>query len=201
MTFARDNQAISVASGGSPQTTISVGGTGVYVIPSGYTTLVAEVWGASGAGCPGTGSGDSAVGGGGGGSGGYCKSSLSVSGAGGQTINYQCGFAVVAKSAPVSSSNSSLSSGTFSLTTMNAGAGGGGGLGSTGNAGTAGTASGGGATNTVGNAGTFGGTSGNGKGGAGIIGTNGTGPSGGRGGYLGKSFIAGSDGLIVFTLS
>lgn len=201
MTFARDNSAIAVASGGAAQTTINVAGTGVYVIPSGYTTLTAEIWGASAAGCPGTGSGDSAVGGGGGGAGGYCLSSLNVSAAGGETINYQCGASLNAKVPATSANASTLTSGTFSLTSMSAGGGGGGGQGTTGNAGAGGTATGGGTTNTAGNAGTFGGSSGAGQGGNGIVGINGTGPFGGHGGYLGISFQAGKDGLIKFTLS
>ncbi len=180
----------------SMQVLLTTGGSGTHTIPSGYATGVFEVWGATGAGGRGYPAGSTQ--GGGGASGSYCRSSFAVSSAGGQTVNYTVG------TEPEGSS--SISSGTFSLTTMSAPGGGTGGAatissgGAGGGAGVAGT--GGTAANLAGN----GGDSGNGPssgtatgaGGLGVSGIYATGPEGPTGNFQ-NSLAAGLDGQISFT--
>ncbi len=187
--------------------TYTTPGTANETIPNGYSTCVIELFGASGGGGGGFGTGGNNSGGGGGGSGGYSRTSVSVSGQGGKTIQYILGTGGGPSN---SGGSSSVSSGTFTLTTMtcNSGAGGGnapGGMnGGTGGAG--GSASGGTVTNTTGNAGQngqgFAGGSGGGSGGAGISGINYGGLPGGNGGSGGgSSGTAGGAGAVVFSYS
>lgn len=143
--------------GFSPITrTYNGGGTtvaGTETIVTGATTLVIEVWGAGGGGSKGIGIGCATNYGGGGGSGGYSRTSISVSGHSGQTLAYSVGPYGIGGSgatAATAGGNSTVSSGTFSVTTLN---GNGGGAGTTSAAGAAGTASGGTVANTSGAAG------------------------------------------------
>jgi len=177
-------------------------GTNTETIPAGYSTLTLEIWGGSGGGGNGHNGGfPTFAGGGGGASGGYSRTVISVSGAGGQTIQYTVG------AAGALSGNGTLSqaaSGTFTLTTMtaNGGAAGGAaaaGVGGTGGAG--GAASGGTAVNQTGNAGTAG-TAGSpgsiGLGGAGIPGINYGGATGGNGGSI-TTGVVGGVGVVAFS--
>lgn len=150
--------------------------TSTFTIPSGATTMTVECWGGSGSGSY----TNTYTAGAGGGSGGYAKTIISVSGDAGETIDYTVGGP---------SGTSSVSSGTFAISTMTC-SGGGAASGST--PGTAGTASGGGSTNTSGNAGGIVATPG-----AGIVGIYGTGPSGGAGTPFPPSGN-GSNGLVLF---
>jgi hypothetical protein len=178
-------------------------GAGTETIPSGYTTLTCEVWGASGHNGVDFTSGGKFSGGGGSGSGGYCRTVISVSGAGGQTINWTTG---AGGGAGAQAGSSIVSSGTFTIATMTATGGFAGGnapslsVGGTGGAG--GTATGGATVNTAGNAGgngvnnAGGGTDGNG--GLGIPGINYAGNSG-IGGNV--TPITGLPGIISFYYS
>lgn len=174
----------TTGSGFEPVTHLYSSGSGTETIPPGATTLTVEVFGASGAGgnewtdnqvfppatAPGTG----------GGSGGLSRSVFNVSGKGGETLAYSVG-------APGSATT--VSSGTFSLSTMTANSGGGGTSASS-PGGTAGTASGGTAVNVSGTAGGWA------AGGSGVVGLYASGAPGGYGGIpLGAP---GSNGLIVF---
>lgn len=169
---------LAAAAGGfTPVTNTYTTGTGATeTIPAGATNCVVEVWGPSGNGGTGIGSGCAGRSGGGGGSGGYSRTSLAVTA--GNTFTYTAGVVV--------STNSSVSSGTQTISTMtsNFGVAGGNAVGSVnGSGGAGGTASGGTGTNTTGNAGSAGIGCINGVGGAGIVGTNGTGGAGGTGGF------------------
>lgn len=179
-------------------------GTATETIPTGYSTCVIELYGASGGGGGGFGTGGNTSGGGGGGSGGYSRTSISVSGQGGKTLQYTLG-AGGGPSNPGGSS--SVVSGTLTLTTMtaNSGAGGGnapgGANGGTGGAG--GTASGGSAANTTGNTGQNGqGHAGGGSPGLGAAGVSGIyygGLPGGTGSGDGSTPGAvGGAGAVVF---
>jgi hypothetical protein len=175
----------NMAGGFIPVTySFNTAGSFTFTIPTGATTLTLEAWGPSGAGSTAGG------GGGGGGSGGYCKTIITVSGDGGETINYTVGILGTTSSA---ATNSTVTSGTFSLTTITAGAGGNA-SGST--AGAAGTATGGTTTNTAGNAGVAGGSGG--TGGAPIFGTYGVGQPGGQGLPTPYPAFPGGNGLVVF---
>jgi hypothetical protein len=174
-------------------------GAGTVAIPSGYTQVSIEVWGACGGG------GWSVelfsdfdtltLIGGGGGSGGYSRSIITglVAGDVGKTISYAVGTA----GAPGTSGNpvgysggiSSVSAGTFLLDEIVCT----GGLGGTGpyaggNQGAGGTASGGNTTNTNGN----GGAAYTSEGAAGILGVNSL--TGGNGGNAGIASPTGNDG-------
>lgn len=168
-------------------------GSGTDTIPSGASTLTIEVFGASGAG----GAFGSGIGiGGGGGSGGYARSTYDVSASNGDTLDYSVG---AAGSTPAGSGgNSTVSSGTFTVTTLTANGGGGGGNGginTPGAPGTGGSASGGNAVNDTGNA------ADSISGGAGLIGVYGAGAPGGYGGYSTGNPTAGGAGLIIFRYS
>jgi len=177
---------VSISAGAFvPQTfSYNIPGSAVQNIPTGATTMTVEVWGGSGGGSyfsPGLG--------GGGGSGGYSETIVSVSGDGGQTINYTVG---AAGGPGLSGGNSIVASGTFSITTMTANAGSGA---SNAAAGPGGTSTGGATTNMNGNPGQSGGAGG--AGGAGIAGTNGTGSAGGQGTPLPPG-LSGGPGLVIF---
>lgn len=158
-------------------------GSAVESIPAGYTTLTIEDFGGSGGGNIASPIGN------GGGAGGYAKSTYTVTGAGGQTINYTVGSA---GSTGGNGTASTVSSGTFAVTTMTANGGNGATAGSGGNGG---TASGGNVTNTTGtNGATYPPTA---TGGAGITGTYGTGSSGGNGAAFSPG-NPGGPGLVIF---
>ena len=157
--------------------------------PAGCSNVVIEVWDAGGAG--GTAGSSAGQGAGGGGGGGYARSSYACTG--GKTIVYTIGIP--------SSTNSSVSSGTLSITTMNTT------FPSSGSypniAGTGGGASGGNQANTTGNNGGAGAGSSGGAGAAGITGTiSGDGSPYGAGGHGGNApsgaGSAGSTGAVVF---
>lgn len=171
----------------------SAAGSGTETIPAGYTTVVMECWGATGA----SGGGDpqGKTSGGGAASGSYSRSSYSVSGAGGKTLDY-----IVA-----STGASSISSGTFAITTLSAPNGNSGTNGTISVPGSGGTpgavASGGTAANLAGNAGQDGsgpGSSNTGAGGAGVVGVYATGPDGPPGTPT-VSGLGANPGLVVFT--
>jgi len=177
-------------------------GTATETIPVGVTSCTIEVFGGPAGG--GTGfnlGGGSNSAGGGGGSGAYSRTTVSVSGAGGLTMQYTVGAAGVALNA---GGLSQVVSGTFSLTTVLAN-GGSPGVASTsthpGAGGAGGTASGG-TVNTSGNAGTNG-TRGSpgvaGQGGPGVPGINFGGASGGLGGTVGAAQSGTGPGAIVFS--
>lgn len=149
-------------------------------IPFGASNVIIGEWGAPGGGCQGIGTGCAADTGASGGSGAYAESSYSVAGKGGQTIlgNIQAGGTAGGATAGAGGATT-VSSGTFTLTTMTAPGGGGGANPST--AGAAGAiASGGTTTNSPGRTGVP--ARSTGIGGAGITGSVGTGPSGGNAG-------------------
>lgn len=148
-------------------------GTFTETIPNGARQVVIECWGGAGGGGANFGSGCTLKGGGGGGSAGYCRSVYNVTGAAGQTMGFNLGAQAVA---------SSVSSGTYTITTMlsNPGQQGGAATSTTpGNGGSGGTASGGNTQNITGNAGTNGSVGSQGTGGPGVVGVNGTGANGG----------------------
>lgn len=183
-------------------------------IPTGFNTLTLEVWGGSGGGGTRFTSGIDGAGGGGAGSGGYARSSISVTGLGGDTILFTVGAAGLAGN--TSGGTSSAASGTLAITTMTCTGGvlGGAatGLFAPGAGGTFGTAVGGTVVNTSGNAGAAGAASagggtgsggGGGTGGFGIAGINGGGNMGGHGAGL-HTFTSGTDGgtgIIIFSYS
>jgi hypothetical protein len=175
-------------------------------IPAGYTNCLIEAGGGSaGGGTKFTGGSGTTAGGGGGGSGAYTRDSVSVAGQGGNTMQYTVG---VAGTFDFNGGNSSVSSGTFSLTTLTAGGGlaGGGatGVNSPGAGGAGGTANGG-SVNTPGNSGNSGLPNGGGglggTGGAGISGINYGGAPGGRGDGAIAAGTGGGVGYIVFQYS
>jgi hypothetical protein len=170
--------------------TFNTAGTFTETIPSGASQVVIEVWGASGGGGGGQTATKPFTIGGGGGSGGYSRRTIAISsGNWGKTIHTVIGASGGDASAGAAST---LSSGTFTMTTQNANGGGGGG---TNGGGGAGGTSSGGTTNTPGNVGGPGGT-GSSTGGAGIVGINGTGGSGGTGNF--NSGAVGATGLAIF---
>lgn len=186
------------------QHTYNTAGTFVETVPTGFTTLTLEVWGAGGGGGGGTNTGPNGVGGGGGGSGGYARSSITVTGLGGDTVN----FTVAAAGVPAGNGGtSSASSGTLTFATMTA-TGGIAGVSAppAGAGGAGGTATGGTIVNTPGGSGNAGQSNpaggGGGIGGFGIPGINGGGNPGGGGGSIGHlAGFAGGVGVVVFTYS
>ena len=182
--------------------------TAVETIPVGYNTLTVESFGASGAGGIRYISGPVISGGGGGGSGGYSISNISVTGLGGDTLNFTVGTAGV-----IGLSNgtaSTVSSGTLAITTMTANGGINGAAATSGTmagaGGTGGTATGGTVQNISGNTGQPGlddsGGQHGGSGGFGIPGINSGGVQGGHGGgYPITTAKNGGDGIIVFSYS
>ena len=180
----------------SMQVLLTTAGSGTHTIPSGYTTGIFEAWGATGA----SGGGDPAgsTQGGGGASGSYCRSSFAVAAAGGETVAYVVGLGP--------GGASSISSGTFSLTKMNAPGGGNGGAATISAGGTAGVpgaiGTGGTAANVAGNAGDSGQgpatSSATGAGGPGVTGIYASGPTAPSGNYQTTGGVA-LDGQISFT--
>jgi hypothetical protein len=175
-------------------------------IPAGYTNCLIEGGGASaGGGTKFTGGSGTTGGGGGGGSGAYFRTTISVAGQGGNTMQYTVG---AAGAFDFNGGNSSVSSGTFSISTLTAGGGVAGGGATTVNnpgPGGAGGVASGGTINTPGNPGnsglpnTGGGTGG--AGGAGLSGINYGGANGGRGDGIFLPGTAGGVGYIVFQYS
>lgn len=174
-------------------------------VPAGYSTATIEAWGATaGGGDTFQTMGGNFSGGGGGGSGGYSRSVVSVSGAGGRTLNITTGAAA---NSVGTGGSTIISSGTFTLTTMTAT----GGVHGTsaingsvaGTGGAAGTATGGNTVNNPGNAGqngqnvAGGGTSGDG--GAGIAGVNYAGNPGGPASWPGG--LPGFPGIVSIVYS
>ena len=190
-------------------------GTFVETFPSGYNTLTVEVWGGSAGGGIRFVSGIDGAGGGGGGASGYSRTTYTVTGLGGDTLNFTVGAAGTVAGA--GGGVSSVSAGTApAFTTMTANGGGTGGdasgLFAPGIAGVGGTATGGTVINTTGANGTAGSPSaggGSGAGGQGGVGGFGTpgifdgGNVGGHGAGLNQftSGTAGGTGIVVFSYS
>lgn len=181
-------------------------GTGTETIPTGFNTLTIEVFGGSGGGGAKNVSGSITNGGGGGASGAYSRSTVSVTGLGGDTLAYVVGLAGVAGLG--NGGLSSVSSGTLSITTMTSGGGTNGGDASSSVPGTgapAPTATGGTVVNTPGNAGSNGGITGisspiGGNGGFGVAGIFDGGNGGGKG--AGNTLATdGGVGIVVFSYS
>lgn len=180
----------------SMQVLLTTAGSGTHTIPSGYTTGIFETWGATGA----SGGGDPAgsTQGGGAASGSYCRSSFAVAAAGGETVDYVVGLGP--------GGASSISSGTFSLTTMSAPGGGNGGTATISAGGAGGVpgaiGTGGTAANVAGNAGDSGQgpatPSATGAGGTGVTGLYASGPTAPSGHFLNTGGVA-KAGQISFT--
>ena|ERR1700752_3333153 len=190
------------SSSGAIQRIYSTAGTFTETIPTGYTTLVIECWGSSAGGGAGFASGCLLSGGGGGGSGAYARTSVSVSGLGGDTLNFTVGAAGTAGN---NGNTSSVSSGTLSITTMicTGGVKGGAAPNAThgGSGGAGGTATGGTILNTSGNSGQAGSIVLAGAGGMGISGVYDGGNKGGAGTYGSGAGQTGGVGIIVFAYS
>ena len=108
-------------------------GSAVETIPSGFNTLTIECWGGSGGGGGGFFSGGNTSGGGGASSGSYSRTVVSVTGLGGDTLNFTVGALGIPSN---NAGASSVSSGTLAITTMTSPGGlGGGNATSLGNAG------------------------------------------------------------------
>lgn len=164
----------------SPYTT---NGSFTETIPTGATTVVIEVFGASGDGGGGAGSGCTAKTGGGGGSGAYSKTTFSVASLNGKTFDLVVANRNTASNTTVSAG---ATNGVTGFTQMIAPYGGNGvtaGAGNGAGGAAATTATGGTDTNSVGTAGLGGGNACSpGQGAAGTAGTNGSGGPGGNGG-------------------
>lgn len=161
----------------------TVSGSSTETIPTGATTMTAELFGATGGGSGGTGVACTANNGTGGGSGGYAKTVISVATGGGKTIAVVIGTAGAAGASSGGTGGtgtaSTFTAGTFALTLMtsNSGTGGNNGGGTVG-----GTASGGTTSNTSGNPQ----TARNQNGALGLTGVNANGNPGGAGGNPGS---------------
>jgi hypothetical protein len=184
-------------------------GTGTETVPSGYNTVTIEVWGGGGGGGNGRLARPSPplyAGGGGGGAGGYCRSVVTVTGLGGDTVTYSVG---AGGAIATIGTLSSVTAGTLAMTTMTASPGAGGASASgfaSGAGGAGGAAVGGTVVNTTGGSGQAGyqTSDGSGTGAAGgqVTGLFGSGGGGGMGG--GGSPAAGNvglSGLIIFSYS
>jgi hypothetical protein len=182
-------------------------GTFTETVPTGFTTLTIEVWGGSGGGGTRFISGAIIAGGGGGGSGGYCRTTVSVAGLGGDTLNYTVGAAGIAGSSD--GGLSTVSSGTLTIATITAGGGLTGSPATAGNhagaGGTGGAATGGTVVNTAGNTGGAGQTNAGGQnGGTGAFGIPGIfdgGNSGGTGAGVAGAGFNGGVGIVVMSYS
>lgn len=170
---------------------------GTETIPSGKSTLVAELWGPTGYGGLSASPGNTQ--GGGGGSAGYCRTVLDISALGGKTFT-------VTITGSGTTTASTIAAGTVTgFTTMSAPGGGNGASSSAtvgGGGGSAGaTASGGNVANTQGFPGApgFGTVTGgsDGSGGSAVPGVNASGPAGAHGSVT-SSTVPGSNGLAVF---
>jgi alpha-tubulin suppressor-like RCC1 family protein len=192
--------------------TYVVPGTFTETIPQGMTSAFFEVWGGGGPGGDGDSDGSTTASGGGGGSGGYSRTLANAKFQVGKTISVKVGLLGVAQIDPAGA-NSNVSSGTFIVTTMEAGGGSKGNdasLGGPGVGGSGGLASGGTEINTTGSTGTAGVTftgigSGGGAGALGVAGRNtiryGAGGLGGSadvspGVYAG---LNGANGAVIIT--
>ena len=173
-------------------------------IPANATTVIIEIWGAGGGGGynqPST--GGAPWSGGGGGSGGYGRSvAISVVGQAGKTITGNIGGGGQAGTSPTvnggSGGNTTVASGTFSITSRLTHGGGGGTSGNQqpGTGGAGGGAGNGGAINTVGNSGSNGGdTTTDTAGGPAVAGIYYT-AGGGAGGASGGT--GGNNGVVTF---
>lgn len=176
-------------------------------IPAGYTNCFIEVGAASAGGGVKFTSGGGTAGGGGGGSGEYRSGTISVAGQVGKTIQYTVGSL---GTPDFNGGNSSVSSGTLSITTVTSVGGTSGGNASSvavpGTGGAGGTGGTGGSIDTPGNSGNAGqsdaGGGAGGSGGAGIPGVNYGGARGGHGGgAINPSAGNGGNGFIVFSYS
>lgn len=173
----------------------TVAGSYTETIPEGFSTVTIEAWGGGG------GSGAYSGGtdfGGGGGSGAYSRSSYNLNGAAGLTISISVGVGGVAPPVSADGGDTTVSSGTFSITSITAGGGVKGGdasIGVDGAGGAGGTASGGNAQNTSGNAGQSGSLIG--LGGAAVTTNIVTYYPGGKGGNS-QGELPGNDGAVVF---
>jgi hypothetical protein len=203
---------VNTGASNSGVTRIYTSGTATETVPAGYNTLTIEAWGGTGGGGGSYyngGTGQSG-GGGGGGSGAYSRTTVSVTGLAGDTLNYSVGAAGSAGGAVGGTggngSASTVTSGTLSITSMSA-AGGTGGTGALapigGSGGPGGTpATGGTVINLNGNSGAAGNSTNAGAGGAPISGINTGGFAGGKGGYSASANAAGAvgnTGVICFT--
>jgi MSHA biogenesis protein MshQ len=171
--------------------TYTTAGPGTETTPAGYTKVTIELWGGGGGGSSSSGTA-SWLGGGGGGA--YSRSQYTLSGAGGDTINYNVGQhgAVNINGNGLQGGPSSASSGSLAVTTMTAN----GGQGAAGS-GAGGTASGGNQANASGTNGTLAGA-----GGTTTPGVNANpGPTYGVGGAYGPSGNFGTGGLVAFYYS
>ena len=184
-------------------------GAAVETVPTGFNTLTIECWGGSGGGGARFISGSIISGGGGGSSGSYSRSTYSVTGLGGDTLNFTVGVAGVA--AGISGGTSSVSSGTMAISAMSSPGGITGGNASSGSvpgtgAAAPANATGGTVVNTPGNAGSTGQTNAGGQaGGTGGFGLPGI-FDGGAGGGVGAGFLItggtnGGVGICVFSYS
>lgn len=182
-------------------------GSFVETVPTGFTTVTIECFGGSGGGGARFISGMIISGGGGGGSGGYSRTTASVAGLGGDTINFTVGVAGVG--AGISGGASSVSSGTLIITTMTSNGGATGANAPAGNiagaGGAAGTVTGGTVVNTPGNTGSAGtNNAGGGFGGTGGFGISGIfdgGNSGGQGAGQVIFGVNGGVGIVIFSYS
>lgn len=180
----------------APVTNTYTSGSGTEIAPTGASNVLIEVWGSGGGGEAG---GATCAGrdGDGGGSGGYASASYPVSG--GLTLNYVVGDGGVRGTFPngngANGTASQVTSGTLSITTLNAPAGGGGDGTGGGAAGATGT---GGDTNSPGNQGGDGNI--NNNGGQAIAGVHDSGGRGGNGGTagVGGSGAGGAVGKVLF---
>ena len=161
-------------------------GSGAETVPSGATTVVIECIGSGQNGAAGL---DDVTGGDGGKAAGYCKSSYSCTG--GQTLSYTVAASPGGQTSLTNGNSSTVSSGTLSITTMDA------------KGGNAGSPSGGNVANTAGGAGSgaVGGLGG--AGGTNSAWTYGTHGSGGQGGNAapfpsGRLPQSGLDGAVRF---
>jgi hypothetical protein len=179
-------------------------GTAVETIPANVTSLTIEVFGGAGQGGTGFSSACITSGGGGGSSGSYARTTVSVAGQAGLTMNYTVGQA---NNNGVGSNTSTVIAGTFSIATMTAPGGNNGGTATitTGGAGGAApaVATGGTAANQAGIAGSAGlnnaGGGTGGAGGPGVSGVNYGGFAGGRGHTGAGTGQNGGTGAVVFT--
>lgn len=196
---------MSVTAGFIPVVVIHTSGSSATeTIPNGAASCEVQAWASGGYGGAGSGSGCASHGGGGGGAGGYSRCTFNVSAQNTKTFTYTVGAAPTV--AGTNGNNSTVSSGTFtiSLITCNAGQGGANAPATSGGVG--GTASNGnaGAVVTTGGSGTAGSTLSAGNGANGTAGNvTGDGSPYGRGGNGGftvtnTGLSAGGVGAVVF---
>jgi hypothetical protein len=181
-------------------------GTFVETVPTGFNNLTIEVFGASGGGGARAVSGGGFNGGGGGASGPYSRTTVAVTGLGGDNLNFTVGSAGVAGGSL--STSTSVSSGTLAITTITCPGGPNGGDATSlvsGVGGVGPTSTGGTVVNTPGNSGSNGNTNpgggGGGNGGFGIAGIFDGGNSGGKGAGTSLTASNGGVGIVVMSYS